>query len=128
MAATVRMAALAATAIVAVGFLVFAADEARKGSDHQVRRIDSELGAPAPSERTERERERAHGSTREAIDDANDMLLAPFSGVVGTRDPWVRRLVPTGLALLVYGLGLTMLANSLPRRRPRTSGDWRVAS
>jgi hypothetical protein len=128
MAATVRVAALAATAIVALGFLVFAADEARQGSDNQIRKFDEEISAPAPSARTEQVRERAHGPSRELLDDANDVLLAPFSGLVTTRDPWVRRLVPTALALLAYGLGLTMLANALPRPRPRSSGDWRIAS
>ena len=128
MAATVRMAALAATAIVAIGFLVFAAEQASQGSENQVRKVDEEIRAPAPSPHTERDRERAHGSTRELIDDANDVLLAPFSGLVGTRDPWARRLVPTALALLAYGLGLTMLANAIPRRRPHSGGDWRVAS
>jgi hypothetical protein len=107
---------------------VFAADEARHGSDEQVRKVDEEIRMPAPSARTEQARERAHGPARELLDDANDVLLAPFSGLVGTRDPWLRRLVPTGLGLLVYGLGLTMLANFLPRPRPRTSGDWRIAS
>ena len=128
MAATARMVALLAAALVAAGFVAFAADEARKGSDTQLRRVGHELGEPAPTAVAERERERAHGPARELLDDANDLLLSPFTGIVGSRDAWVQRTVPTGLALLVYGLGLGMVARSLPRRRPRAGGDWRVTA
>jgi hypothetical protein len=44
---------------------------------------------------------------REAIDDANDVLLSPFADAgAGSESRWVRRTVPAALALLVYGLGL----------------------
>ena len=59
----------------------------------------------------ERARERAHSRAREAIDDADDVLVAPFAGLVdGSASSWVRRGVPTLLALLVYGFGLSFLA------------------
>ena len=56
---------------------------------------------------------------REAIDDANDLLLQPFSGLVNSPSNWVMHGVPALLALLVYGLGLGLLANSLPKTAPR---------
>jgi hypothetical protein len=54
------------------------------------------------------------------------VLLAPFSDVVSSNDSWVIRGVPTLLGLLVYGLGLGMLANFLPRQESH-AGDWRSA-
>ena len=117
---------MVACAIVLFGFLTFAGDEAARGSDQQVARIGQALGDPAPTQRTERQREKEHGAPRELLDDANDILLAPFSGVVDSKDAWVRRVVPTALALLAYGLGLTLLANFLPRPSG-ASGDWRAA-
>ena len=53
-------------------------------------------------------------------------MLSPFDDLVDSDDAWVTRLVPTFLALLAYGLGLTLLANFLPRASG-PSGDWRTA-
>ena len=33
--------------------------------------------------------EKAHGKVREGIDDANDVLVSPFSGVVDSKSIWV---------------------------------------
>jgi hypothetical protein len=104
--------------IVLVGFAAFAADEAGRGSREQVAKIGSKTAEEA--------RENAHGPIREALDDANDALLAPFDGVVDSKDVWVHRGVPAVLALLAYGLGLGLLANALPRRAT-SHHDWREA-
>ena len=128
MAALLRIVAIVACAIVAIGFFAFANDEATQGSSKQVQRIQQAMDDPAPSANEEQLRQRRHGKVRETIDDANDVLLKPFAGIVGSNDPWVTRIVPTVLALLVYGLGLTLLANLLPRRKPRSTGDWRTAT
>ena len=125
MEALLRWAGIAACALVLIGFAAFAAEEADRGSKGQVAKVDGASSAPAPTERGERAREKRHGSLREAVDDANDVLLSPFSEVTGSSNVWVRRLVPTALALLVYGLGLLMLANYLPKRR-RPGTDWRA--
>ena len=48
---------------------------------------------------------------REAIDEANDVIVSPFSGVVsGSNSIWAQRAVTTLLALLVFGVGLRMVA------------------
>ena len=67
-----------------------------------------------------------NGAFREAVDDANDVLLGPFTGIVDSEDRWVTHGVPAMLALLLYGLGLGTLANMLPKER-ETGGDWRTA-
>ena len=123
----IRIVAVLACLVIVVGFMGFASDQASKGSKAQVEKIGEAMDAPAPPATAERAREREHGQVREKIDDANDVLLSPFTGVVASTDPWVNRLVPTVLALLAYGLGLTLLANFLPSRT-RTGGDWRTAT
>jgi hypothetical protein len=125
-AALLRITAALACAVIVIGFIAFANEEASRGSDKQVQRIGQAMNDPVPAAGAERAREGSHSKPRELIDDANDVLLSPFGGLVDSDDVWVRRLVPATLALLVYGLGLTLLANFMPRRSG-TSGDWRTA-
>ena len=64
---------------------------------------------------------------REVVEDANDVLVGPFTGLVeSSTDRWVTHGVPALLALLLYGLGLGMLANMLPKEREH-GADWRTA-
>jgi hypothetical protein len=126
MARLIHTLAVMACVIVGIGFVTFAADELRHGSETQQAKLSKELNTPAPSAVEERKREREHGTVREAIDDANDVLLAPFSGIVDSGNNWVERGVPTLLALLAYGLVLLLIANSLPKPKAH-SGDWRTA-
>jgi hypothetical protein len=125
MAPLVRLAAVLASACLLIGLSVFVFEQASEGSHAQVEKLEGELGSPGLSSRQEQVRERRHGAVREAIDDANDVLIAPFAGIVDSDDPWVKRLVPTILALLVFGVGLGMLANYLPKPAG-TAGDWRA--
>ena len=126
MASLLRLVAVIASAFIVLSFFAFVADETGQGSKDQEAKLGQELGEPAPSPTTERERERRHGEVREKIDDANDVLLAPFSGVVTSNSLWVQRIATGLLALLTYGLGLTLLANFLPGRS-RAAHDWRTA-
>jgi hypothetical protein len=119
MASLLRLAAALSCALVIFSFLGFATEEAGHGSQAQVSKLAEALDEPAPPAGVERERERRHSKARELVDDANDALLKPFSGIVDSHDPGA-------LALLVYGAGLTLLANFLPRRTP-ASRDWRTA-
>ena len=133
MGSLIRMLAIATSGIVLLGFVLFAVDEISHGSKTQQQALDRELGdtttvtdpvAPTPQE--ERVREREHGKVREAVDDVNDVLLRPFADLVDSSNAWVEHGVPTLLALLVYGLGLGLLANMLPKTRS-SGGDWRTA-
>jgi len=133
MGSLVRLMAISFSAVVLLGFAGFVADELDNGSKTQQRALAAELGEPeptigaaVPSPEEELARERQHGAVREAIDDANDVLLAPFDGIVDSPNAWVERGVPTLLALLLYGLGLGVLANALPAAS-RAGGDWRTA-
>jgi len=133
MGSMVRVIAILCSGLVLLGFAYFATDEMGRGSKTQQNRLDTELSgdlkdpAPiAPSPSQEAARERANGKFREAVDDANDLLLGPFTTVVDSSDRWVTHGVPAVLALLLYGLGLGTLANMLPKQREHAA-DWRTA-
>jgi hypothetical protein len=135
MATVLRSLAIVASAFVALGFMTFAADRSRQGSDGQVQAVDGsrpqpvvdqEIDRPAPPPRTERRREKANSGFREVIDDGNDYLLAPFT-FVNSDNVWVERMVPAAVALLAYGLGGLLLANFIPAHR-RASRNWREAT
>ncbi|MEA2247807.1 MAG: hypothetical protein QOH46_2336 [Solirubrobacteraceae bacterium] len=108
-----RGAAIVATGIVVLSFALFAVDEAQTASDRTVQQIQGHEAAstPAPSATEERARERVHGPAREAIDDANDVLVSPFAALA-PRDQgtWARRGIPAVAAVLVLGFGLAFLA------------------
>ena len=127
MGSVIRFVAIAVSAIVVLAFALFAIDETDKGSKAQQAKLERELGTGiAPSAQEEAVRERHHGAVREAIDDANDVLLTPFVDVVDSDNVWVNHGIPALLALLIYGLGLGFLANMLPKQRTHGS-DWRAA-
>jgi hypothetical protein len=110
---TLRSLAMLASAILIVSFGLFAIDETRAASDQSVAEIAGHkaASAPGPSAEQEAAREQAHGDVRELIDDGNDVLVSPFSGVVGdSAGSWTRRGVPGLLALIVFGFGLGYLA------------------
>ncbi len=115
---SLRIVAIALSTVVALSFLLFALDEAR-GATAETR---SQLGIferPDPTPAGERARERRQGDVREAIDDADDVLLRPFAGVTRSGGRWVERGVPTLLALAVYGFGLGFLARVSRTRASR---------
>jgi hypothetical protein len=133
-----RLAAIAAATFVGLSFVLFAVDQSKQGTAKQVDTLNSEdqmanrsqvvsdaaIDMPAPDRRTERVREARHTGLREVIDDGNDVLIAPFTGIVQSNNIWVERLVPAVIGLLLYGLGGMMLANFIPEPRRRHS-DWR---
>ena len=127
MAALLRVIAVVACLIVALGFAGFVSDQAGDASKTQVGKLGSADQEPVPSAADEALRQRRESPVRERVDDANDILLSPFTGLTGSHNAWVVRGVPTLLALLAYGLGLTLLANFLPRQGRHTDADWRTA-
>jgi hypothetical protein len=135
LASLLRFIAICMCLLVGAGFALFAVDELQAGSETQQSAIDQQASGntevivpPAPSAEDEAIREREHGKVREAIDDANDTLLTPFSQLVATsKSNWVSHGVPALLALLVYGFGLGLLANMMPQARSHAGGDWRTA-
>jgi hypothetical protein len=112
-----------AALVLLASFGMFAIDQANNGSKQQVAKLGSEIevGAAAlnvnqadPSPKTEREREKKHGDVREAIDDVDDVLVSPFTGVVDSKSIWTQRGVPALIAFLLFAVGLRILAAYLP--------------
>lgn len=105
---TLSLFGVVATLIVAGSFLFFALDEMGGASrEQQHRTIDADV---TPGELAEANRESRHTRSREVVDDANDLLLRPFDGVVSSDSVWATRLVPTLLGLALYGAGIGFLA------------------
>lgn len=110
---TLRTLALISSAIILVSFALFAIDETRAASNQTAAEVAGRDATRAadPSPTQERAREQTHGDVRELIDDGNDLLVAPFSGIVAeSGDRWTRRGVPALIGLLVFGFGLGYLA------------------
>jgi hypothetical protein len=131
MGSLIRFIAIAISAVVLLGFALFAVNEMDKGSQAQQDKVEQELGHDPnglinPSERDEAFREAHQGKFHEAVDDVNDVLLAPFVDLIDSDSAWVNHGVPTVLALLIYGFGLGLLANMMPKQRAH-GGDWRTA-
>jgi hypothetical protein len=111
-----RWASTIACVILVVSFGLFAIEKSKAGAKDQVNKVVG-ISNPSPGPENERRREKAHGDVREAIDDANDVLVEPFSGIVTSGSVWAKRGVATLIALLVYGVVLRILAGYLPGRR-----------
>jgi hypothetical protein len=110
------------TVIVVLSFVLFALEEARAGSKAQQNLVEH-VNTPNPTPRTERERARKHTAVREAIDDANDVLVSPFTDITQSHNIWVERGVPSLLAFFLYFVLLRILANYAVRiRTPVLSG------
>ncbi|MDQ4048306.1 MAG: hypothetical protein M3131_02850 [Actinomycetota bacterium] len=131
-----RLAAICATAFVALSFALFAVDQSERGSANQVRTVDgaeqraesdAAIDRPAPEGPTERIREAEHGDVRELIDDGNDAVVAPFADLAESSNVWIERIVTGALAGLLFGLGGMLLANFIPKPTRKTS-DWRQAA
>jgi hypothetical protein len=108
-----RTVAVTTSVLVLLGWALFGIDETRSASDLSQREIAGQVAVRSadPTPAQERAREDLHSTAREAIDDANDILMAPFAGLVeGTTSQWVRRTVPALLGLLIYGFGVGYLA------------------
>lgn len=128
-----RSLAIVLSLVVAAGFVLFALDDFDRASDSSRNRVVGESVAADPTPAGERERERRNGDVREAIDDANDILLRPFAAVSENHDSrWVRRGVPALLGLLAYGFLLGFLSRYAKghggRRVTRPTGTRRPAS
>lgn len=104
-----RGVAIVLSLIVVAGFCTFAFDEFNRASSAQRNALAGfEQVDPMPV--GEHQREQRHSVAREYVDDANDVLLKPFAGIVDSGSRWAQRGVPTLLALLVYGFLLGYLA------------------
>jgi hypothetical protein len=124
-AAAVRWLSLFACAFVTLSFLYFAVNQTSNASQNQVNAIVGDAGVkaesatkvPDPPKNVELVREKENDQFHEFVDDVDDVLLAPFTTLFDSDNIWVRRLIPLGLALLIYGLAGQYLARAMGLRR-----------
>jgi hypothetical protein len=120
------LASIVAVALIVAGLLGLLTDEVRNTAKVQATRVQSpgqtgattvlvDITQPNPAATVERARERQHTSAREAIDDAGDVMMAPFTSIAKGSEPWVRRVLYSALAVLLYGFLLQVLADKLKR-------------
>lgn len=108
-----RLAAVVTSLIVMASFGLFALDEVRTASAETRARIAAGQASsdPEAAARLERLREARQSKAHEVLDDANDVLTAPFTWAAGdSPDIWVQKGVPAMLALVFFGVGLGFLA------------------
>ena len=122
----VRWAAILACAFVTLSFLFFAVNQTSTASKNQANAItgdapevkaESLTKLPNPPPGVEKVREQENDKFHEFVDDVDDVLLAPFTGISNSNNIWVRRLIPLALALLIYGIGGLYLARALGLKR-----------
>jgi hypothetical protein len=111
-----RWASTIACVILVVSFGLFAIEKSKAGAKDEANKVVG-ISAPSPGPQNERQREKAHSDIREAIDDANDVLVEPFAGIVKSGSIWAKRGVATLIALLLYGVVARILIGYLPGRR-----------
>jgi hypothetical protein len=124
-AAFIRWASIFASAFVVLSFLYFAVNQTSNASKNQVLAINGASGVkaesatklPNPPANVEKLRAQEDDKFHEFVDDVDDVLLAPFTGISSSSSIWVRRLIPLALALLIYGLGGQYLARALGLKR-----------
>ena len=126
-----RYIAVIASAVVLVSFGLFAIDETRSASAESRAAIaNQERGSrdPEAAAALERANDRSYSRARREIDRANRVFTRPFNGLVeNSESAWMRRGVPAGLALLLFGAGFAFLArfSKGSSRRRRGVGDVR---
>jgi hypothetical protein len=108
-----RLAAIVCSLLVILGWGWFAIDETSAASQQSQDEIAGQQAArtASPDPDQEQDREQVNSKAHEVVDDANDVLLRPFSPLTeDSSSKWVRRTIPAVLALVVYGFGLGLLA------------------
>jgi|SRR5215218_3945207 len=108
-----RFAAVVCSLLVILGWGWFAVNETRAASEQSQAEIAGQTASrtASPDPDQEQDREKVNSKAHEYVDDANDVLLRPFSAIAqDSSSKWVRRTVPALLALLVYGFGIGILA------------------
>lgn len=125
LASVVRWASLIACSFVVLSFVFFLVDQTSEASQNQVNAIGGQTGVkiesatkvPDPPAAVEKVREQENDGLHEFVDDVDDVLLSPFKDIVDSDNIWVRRVVPLGFALLLYGLLGQYLARAMGLRR-----------
>src|SRR5947207_432851 len=114
-----RYASIAISAIVILSFAMFVTDQTASSSAKDVATINREDATGTRQQQqppAEPKAPKEHGQPRRAIDGADKSLTQPFDGLVrNSSSEWVRKAIPSFAALMVFGLGLTLVAAYVPK-------------
>lgn len=117
---------MACSTLVLLGVLLFALDTMHGVTDETRARMDDAVGY-VPTAATTPAAEKPPNRFERIVTDANEILRGPFQGAVPeSADAWTRELVPAFLALLVWGVGLSAIANAVSRPRRQRYVSTRV--
>jgi hypothetical protein len=131
----IRIFSVVACLLIVAGLIGLLTDLVRDTSDVQATRftaggavsVSVDIESPKPSPAVETIREQEHTSGREFIDDANDVLLGPFTFLIEGSDGAVRHLLYAGLGLFFYGFLLQVLADFLRKQSDASRRAARAA-
>ena len=114
---TLRYLSIAITATLVLSFVMFVSDQSASGTAHEVATLNSENDpTTAPATPAPKPPAKQHGEPRKTIDDVANKLTQPFEGFAGnSKSKWIKKGVPTLIALLLFGFGLSLLAGYLPK-------------
>jgi hypothetical protein len=111
----IKLLSFACCGLVVLSFVMFARDQMAGASVHQ----QTELSNPNSAGSTSTAPSKPEAQPGRFINSAAKTLTSPFDAIVRSSNAWVRRGLPTIVALLVYGLGLGYLgrySSGLSRR------------
>lgn len=99
-------AALICCGLVLASFVMFTRDQLAGAAKQQANAVT----ATAPAQPATPAKHATEGQPGRFIRGAAADLTSPFASIVHSSNDWVRHILPTAFALLVYGLGLGYLA------------------
>jgi hypothetical protein len=123
-----RYTSIVVSAIVVLSFTMFAVDQSKSSSAKEVATVSDETATTsALQQQTQQQQQpapakpKSHGQPRAAIDGADKEILKPFDGLVASSgSEWVKKGVPSALALFAFGFLLNLLAGYLPKAAPKS--------
>ena len=99
-----RFFSILASLLIIAGWLAFAIDQTRSGSESSQQGITGQVVAAPPAKAH-------HGAVRRNLDHVDRVLLSPFKGLISAvSNDWVRHSVPAFIGLLLYGFGFGYLS------------------
>jgi hypothetical protein len=98
--------ALVCSGLVLASFVMFARDQVAGAAKQQANAVS----ASAPTQPVAPPKHKQAAQPGRFIRGAASKLTAPFDSIIHSNNAWVGRIIPTLLALLVYGVGLGYLA------------------
>ena len=110
----VRFASLVACLIVIASFVAFVVDEAGAGSTHQQEVVSAAAPGSRTAEPSSGVKKAPEGAVRRGLDDASEVVTAPFSGITaGWSSEWLIHGADVLLTLIIYGFAVGFVVRTI---------------